>query len=103
MPCGDSMARVMVIDGNNNISNYLVNKLNESPMVEVCQFAPRPNDDYTKLFAEGAIDTVVYSPTRPRSDRGGMTPDLAEAEAVFEACAQVGISKVIVLISRPLP
>ena len=39
------MTRVIVVDNDNKISSDLINRLNESSMVEECQIAPGLNGD----------------------------------------------------------
>ncbi len=94
------MARVIVVDNDNKISSYLINRLNESSMVEECQIAPGLNGDFTSLLAEGAIDTIIYSPQLQPNK--GMSPDLAEAETVLEGCTHAGIQKVVLLSSAAI-
>jgi 1-acyl-sn-glycerol-3-phosphate acyltransferase/nucleoside-diphosphate-sugar epimerase len=94
------MARVMVIAGSSSIAHCLVNRLSKSPVVEVCQFAPRHNGNYALLFAEHAINTVIYSPQL--QSQHTMLPNLAEAAAVCAACARAGMAKVVVLSSAAI-
>jgi 1-acyl-sn-glycerol-3-phosphate acyltransferase/nucleoside-diphosphate-sugar epimerase len=94
------MARVMVIAGSSNIAHCLVNRLSKSPVVEVCQLAPCYNGNYASLFAEHAIDTVIYSPQL--QSQHTMTPNLAEAAAVCAACARTGMAKVVMLSSAAI-
>ena len=94
------MARVIVVDNDNKISSDLINRLNESSMVEECQIAPGLNGDFTSLLAEGAIDTIIYSPQLQPNN--GMSPDLAEAETVLEGCTHAGIQKVVLLSSAAI-
>src|SRR6266568_4798341 len=94
------MARVMVIAGSSSIAHCLVNRLSKSPVVEACQLAPRGNGSYALLFAEQAINTVVYSPQL--QSQHTMIPNLAEATAVFAECAHTGMAKVVVLSSAAI-
>lgn len=87
------MSNVVIIDGNNNISGDLADRLNESPKVESCQVASAQNSDLSSLFAERPIDTVVYSPRL----QDGMMPNLAEAETVLEVCTQAGPDHLVLL------
>src|SRR5262245_7516957 len=95
-----AMARVMVIAGSNSTSHCLANKLSKSPAVEACQLAPPYNSSYTLLFAEQAINTVVYAPQLQSQHR--IIPDLTEAAAVFAECARAGMTKVVVLSSAAI-
>jgi 1-acyl-sn-glycerol-3-phosphate acyltransferase/nucleoside-diphosphate-sugar epimerase len=94
------MARVMVIAGSSSLSHCLVNMLSKSPAVEACQFAPPRNGSYALLFAEQAINTVVYAPQLQSQHR--IIPDLTEAAAVFAECARMGMTKVVVLSSAAI-
>jgi 1-acyl-sn-glycerol-3-phosphate acyltransferase/nucleoside-diphosphate-sugar epimerase len=99
------MARVIVIDDRDEISELVVKSLNESALVEVCLRAPRQDDGYAGhlsggyagLLKEHAIDTVIYSPAL--SGRTGVTPDLEDAESVFQECSRMPIKKFILLSS----
>ena len=99
------MARVLIIDERESIAESLERRLGESQAVDWRGRAPQAEDGfggeltdgYTCLFAEQAIDTVVYAP--PLSAARRMTPDLADAEAVFQQCAQAGVRRVILLSS----
>ena len=95
-----AMARVMIIAGSSSIAYCLVNRLSKSQVVEVCQLAPCGKGSYAALFAEQAINAVVYVPQLQSQHR--MIPDLAEAAAVFAACAHAGIAKVVVLSSAAI-
>jgi 1-acyl-sn-glycerol-3-phosphate acyltransferase/nucleoside-diphosphate-sugar epimerase len=94
------MARVMIIAGSNPIAHALVNRLSKSPAVAACQLAPRFDRGYADMFAEQAIDTVIYSPQL--HSKTEMVPNLAEAAAVFEECAGAGIAQVVVLSSATI-
>jgi 1-acyl-sn-glycerol-3-phosphate acyltransferase/nucleoside-diphosphate-sugar epimerase len=87
------MANVVIIDGNNNIAKDLVDRLNESPLVESCQPVSAQNEALSSVLVDSAIDAVVYSPQLQES----LVPNLAEAETVFKACAHAGPHKVIIL------
>ena len=99
------MARVIVIDERGSVGELLVNRLQESASVIMCQRAPQPEDgfggelsgNYAGFFEEQNIDTVVYAPSI-YSGRN-TTPDLTEAEALFQQCASARIKKAIVLSS----
>ncbi len=91
------MARVMVIDASRQLLHYLMDKLNKSPAVEACQPAPRLHGGYANVFAMQDIDTVVYCPRL--YSKNAMTPELAEAERVFEECVGAGLAKVVLLSS----
>ena len=90
----------MVIAGSSSISHCLVNRLSKSPVVEACQLAPRFNGSYALLFAEQAINTVVYAPQLQSQHR--MIPDLTEAAAVLAECARTGMTRVVVLSSAAI-
>ena len=93
-------ARVLVIAGSSSISHCLVNRLSKSPIVEACQLTPRFKNSHAALFAEQAINTVVYVPQLQSQHR--MIPDLAEAAEVFAECARTDIAKVVVLSSAAI-
>jgi 1-acyl-sn-glycerol-3-phosphate acyltransferase/nucleoside-diphosphate-sugar epimerase len=95
-----AMARVMVIAGSSSTLHCLVNRLSKSPAVEACHLAPPYNSSYALLFAEQAINTVVYAPQLQSQHR--MVPDLTEAAAVFAECARTGMTKVVVLSSAAI-
>src|SRR5205823_1470826 len=95
-----AMARVMVIAGSSSISHCLVNRLSKSRVVEACQLTTRFNGSHASLFAEPAINTVVYAPQLQSQHR--MTPDLAEAAEVFAECARTDIAKVVALSSAAI-
>src|SRR5262249_1728644 len=95
-----AMARVMVIAGNSSISHYLMNRLSKSPGVEACQLAPHGSGSSALLFAEQAINTVVYAPQLRGQHR--MIPDLTEAAAVFAECTRMRMAKVVVLSSAAI-
>jgi 1-acyl-sn-glycerol-3-phosphate acyltransferase/nucleoside-diphosphate-sugar epimerase len=88
----------MVIAGNSSTAHYLVNRLSKSPGVEACQLAPRGSGSSALLFAEQAINTVVYAPQLQNQHR--MIPDLTEAAAVFAECTRM--TKVVVLSSAAI-
>ena len=99
------MARVMVIDDRDVVAETLVNRLHDSPAIETCQRAPQPEDGfggelsggYAGVFRDNAIDTIVYNP--PLSAGKQTTPDLADAETVFQQCASAQIKRIVVLSS----
>ena len=99
------MARIVVIDDRDSIAERLVTQLRRSSAVEMCQRAPQRedgfggelSDGYAGLFDDQAIDTVIYAPPLRASNQ--MVPDLADAEVVFQQCAQAGIKKMILLSS----
>ena len=99
------MARVLVIDDRDSIAELIVNYLSDSPVVELCQRSPQPEDGYGGHLSGGyagllkalGFDTVVYSP-RQCSGKG-MAPDLADAEEVFQQCVRAGIKKFVLLSS----
>lgn len=99
------MARVMVIDDRDAIAESIVKCVCESPVVELCLRSPQREDGFgghlsggfAGLLKEHDIDTVVYSP--PLSGRHRMTPDLEEAESVFQQCSRMAIKKFILLSS----
>ena len=95
-----AMARVMVIAGSSSTSHCLMNRLSKSPAVEACQLAPPCNGSYALLFAEQAINTVVYVPQLQSQHR--IIPDLTEAAAVLAECARTGMTKVVVLSSAAI-
>jgi 1-acyl-sn-glycerol-3-phosphate acyltransferase/nucleoside-diphosphate-sugar epimerase len=94
------MHRVFVIDDRDGVAQVLVERLRESDAVELCLRGPRRESahggaaNYAKLFAAGAVDMVVYSP--PLSDRRNAL-DLADAEAVFRACARMSVKHFVLL------
>src|SRR5437667_10511657 len=97
------MARVMVIDDREAVVEALVKRLRDSPLIETCQRAPQSEDGfggelsggYTGVFRDHAVDTIVYNP--PLSAGKRTTPDLADAETVFQQCAGAEIKRVNVL------
>lgn len=99
------MARVLVIDDRDGIAELVVKSLSESPLVELCLRAPQQEDGYAGhlsggcagLLKDEGIDTVIYSP--PLSRRNWMTPDLEDAESVFQQCSRMAIKKFILLSS----
>ncbi len=94
------MARVLIIDERDSIAQTLVSRLRESASVELCQRAQRRKDQlggYAGLFAARSIDTIVYSP--PLQTGKQMRPDLADAVALFNQCADAGIKKAVLLSS----
>ncbi|OLE53193.1 MAG: hypothetical protein AUG51_14465 [Acidobacteria bacterium 13_1_20CM_3_53_8] len=100
------MARVVVIDERDRIAEMLVKRLEETPCVEVCQRAPQGEDGFGGLLSDSYIgllrdlyaDTVVYSPPLSRS----MTPDLTDAETVFQHCSRTGIRQFVLLSSAAI-
>jgi 1-acyl-sn-glycerol-3-phosphate acyltransferase/nucleoside-diphosphate-sugar epimerase len=100
------MARVLVMESRERLGKVLVERLRQCPAVEVCQCAPPPegkhlggvlpNGQADFLTGQG-FDTVVYSP--PPAGRRQGTPDLADAERVFQRCAAAGVKQVVVLSS----
>ena len=101
---GSDMARVMVIDERESVAETLVDRLRESLIVETCQRAPQPEDGfggelsggYAGLLQDQSVDTVVYCPPL---DTDKETPDLANAETIFQECASADIKRMIVLSS----
>ena len=99
------MARVIVIDDRDRVAELVVKSLSESPLVELCLRAPQQEDGYgghlsggyAGLLKEHDIDTVIYCP--PLGGRNGMTPDLEDAESVFQQCSRMAIKKFILLSS----
>jgi 1-acyl-sn-glycerol-3-phosphate acyltransferase len=95
----------MVIDERDSVAEALVNRLRESPVVALCQRVPQPEDGfggeltggYAGVFKDQAVDTIVYNP--PLSGGKQTTPDLADAETVFQQCADAQIKRVVVLSS----
>ena len=95
----------MVIEERDSVAELLMKHLAESPVVEMRMRAPQLEDGFggelsggrAELFADHAIDTVVYCP--PFNDGKQMVPDLIDAEAVFQECANAGIKKVVVISS----
>lgn len=102
------MARVFVIDDRDWVAELLAKRLQESPRVEAVERAPQGEDgfgghlggSYTDLLQEQKADTVVYSP--PLSPHRLMTPDLADAEHVFQHCSRAGIRHLILLSSAAI-
>jgi 1-acyl-sn-glycerol-3-phosphate acyltransferase len=97
------MSRVFVIDGREGVAGLLVERLGESPSVELCLRGPRRArggggrpSGFDDLLAESGADTVVYAP--PLSGRRG-APDLADAGAVFDSCARAGVGHLVLLSS----
>lgn len=96
------MIRVMLIEDRDSVAQLLVERLNASPSVELCQRAPQPEDGfgghlsggYSRFLEEQAIDAVVYSPPLRRR-----RIDLKDAESVFRQCAKVGVEKFVLLSS----
>ncbi len=99
------MAQVMVIDERGAVAEAIVNRLRESSIVTACQRAPNPEDGfggemsggYAGLFIDQEVDTVVYCPPLAAGKR--TIPDLEDAEAVFQECANAGIKRAVVLSS----
>jgi 1-acyl-sn-glycerol-3-phosphate acyltransferase/nucleoside-diphosphate-sugar epimerase len=99
------MRRVIVIDERDSVAELLVGRLRESPSVEVCLRASRSADGmigerrglYARLLGRQRLDTVVYAP--PLCPGKQMMPDLTDALAVFQACADAHIRKLILLSS----
>jgi 1-acyl-sn-glycerol-3-phosphate acyltransferase/nucleoside-diphosphate-sugar epimerase len=102
------MARVLVIENRDDVAELLVRRLMESPPVELCRRAPQLEDGfggelshgYSGLLEDLAVDTVIYSP--PCSAPRSMAPDLADAEAVFQQCADAGIKRLVLLSSAAI-
>jgi 1-acyl-sn-glycerol-3-phosphate acyltransferase/nucleoside-diphosphate-sugar epimerase len=102
------MARVVVIDERDQIAELLVERLQESLQVEAVERAPQGEDEfggllsgsYAGLLQEQRADTVVYSP--PVRARRSMTPDLADAETIYQHCARAGIRHLILLSSAAI-
>jgi len=96
------MFRVMIIDERDSVAGLLVDRLNESAAVELCQRAPHLEDGfgghlsggYAGFLEEQAIDTVVYTPPVRRHNL-----DLKDAETVFRECAKANIEKFVLLSS----
>jgi len=99
------MAKVIVIDDRDGIAELVVKSVSESPLVEACVRAPQQDDGYAGhlsggyagLLKEHDVDTVIYSP--PLSGSNGATPDLEDAESVFQQCSRMPIKKFILLSS----
>lgn len=90
------MRRVIVIDDRDGVAEALAASLSGSPPVEMCARASR-REDLARRLRELRIDTAVYSP--PLLARRQFVPDLADASAVFGACAEEGVARVVVLSS----
>jgi 1-acyl-sn-glycerol-3-phosphate acyltransferase/nucleoside-diphosphate-sugar epimerase len=99
------MARVLVIDERDGWAEELIERLRESPLIESCQRAPGAEDGFggelggqlAGVLHDLRIDTVVYAPPLK-----GMFPDLIEAEAVFQQCADANIKSAVVLSSAAI-
>ncbi|HVS82120.1 MAG TPA: 1-acyl-sn-glycerol-3-phosphate acyltransferase [Pyrinomonadaceae bacterium] len=99
------MVRVIVIDDRDTVAELIADNLRDSLAVELCQRAPQKEDGfgghlsggYAELLREQSIDTVVYSP--PQRSRNLMSPDLQNAELVFQECARASVRKFILLSS----
>src|SRR2546421_8794694 len=96
------MIRVMLIEDRDSVAELLVERLNASAAVELCQRAPQLEDGfgghlsggYASFLEEQAIDTVVYSPPVRRRHL-----DLKDAESVFRQCAKANIDRFVLLSS----
>ena len=89
------MARVLVIESRQRLSQLLIERLRTSAAVEWCEAAP---DDWSAdLLRQQHIDTVIYAPAP--AGRRRTIPDLAHAAAVFGRCAAASVRKVVVLSS----
>ena len=91
------MASVAVIEGNSNISNDLVEKLDRSPAVAACHRVSIQDGGFTQALPDAAIDTAVFSPSI--AGKNSMLPDLEEAKDVLLACARANLQKVVVVSS----
>src|SRR5713226_4948739 len=96
------MVRVIVIDDRDSVAELIVDLLRESSVVDLCQRAPRQadigghlNGGYAEVLREQNIDTVVYAP--PQRSRNLLSPDLQNAELVFQECARASVRKVVLL------
>src|SRR5256714_10162760 len=96
------MIRVMLIEDRDSVAELIVERLNSSAEVELCQRAPQAEDGfgghlsggYAGFLEEQGIDAVVYSPPVRRRHL-----DLKDAESVFRQCAQANIRKFVLLSS----
>jgi 1-acyl-sn-glycerol-3-phosphate acyltransferase/nucleoside-diphosphate-sugar epimerase len=96
------MVRVMIIDDRDSVAELVVDRLNASDAVELCQRAPQLEDGfgghlsggYAGFIKEQGIDTVVYSPPVRRRQL-----DLKDAESVFRQCAKANVEKFVLLSS----
>jgi 1-acyl-sn-glycerol-3-phosphate acyltransferase len=96
------MIRLMLIEDRDSVAELLVDRLNASGAVELCQRAPQLEDGfgghlsggYAGFIEEQAIDTVVYSPPFRRR-----LLDLKDAESVFRQCAKANVKKFVLLSS----
>ena len=99
------MVRVIVIDDRDSIAELVVERLRESPVVEFCRRVPGQEErlgehlvgGLAELLGEQNIDTVVYSP--PPRAHNLISPNLEDAELVFQQCARVGIKRFVLLSS----
>src|SRR6266849_3100346 len=98
------MVRVTVIDERDSVAELIVDLLRESSVVDLCRRAPRQdgigehlNGGYAEVLREQNIDTVVYAP--PQRSRNLLSPDLQNAELVFQECARVSVRKFVLLSS----
>jgi 1-acyl-sn-glycerol-3-phosphate acyltransferase/nucleoside-diphosphate-sugar epimerase len=92
----------MLIEDRESVAELIVERLNGSAEVELCQRAPQLEDGfgghlsggYAGFLEEQAIDAVVYSPPVRRRHL-----DLRDAESVFRQCAKANIRKFVLLSS----
>jgi 1-acyl-sn-glycerol-3-phosphate acyltransferase/nucleoside-diphosphate-sugar epimerase len=80
---------VLVIESRERLAQLLVERLG----AEACARGPGS----AAALREHRPDAVVYGPLP--AGRRRLTPDLSDAEAVFRACAESGVRKVVVLSS----
>src|SRR5260370_35939793 len=98
------MVRVTVIDDRDSVAESIVDLLRESSVVDRCQRAPQLDGfgghlsgGYAEVLKEQSIDTVVYA--TPQRSRNLLSPDLQNAELVFQECARASVSKFVLLSS----
>ncbi len=97
------MARVIIIDDRDAVSELIANSFRDNALVEFCVRAPQKEDgfgghlsgDLSTLLKEHAIDTVVYAP--PKNRRTSI--DLEDAESIFQRCADASIKRFVLLSS----
>src|SRR5260370_35158679 len=99
------MVRVIVIDDRDAVAELIADSLRDSPLVDLCQRAPQQEDGfgghlsggYAELLSEENIDAGVYSP--PQRSRNLMSPNLQNAELVFQECPRASARKFVLLLS----
>jgi len=100
------MAKVIIIDERDQIAKLLVKRLQESRQTVACRRASQCEGGFGGLLSFGYLDlpqnqradTVVYAPPLHK----GVTPDLADAETVFQHCSRAGIKRFVLLSSATI-